>query len=367
MNYLQYIDSDSTNVEMLRKSRTFNDLTSILSSIKSSITQIHSRLYKRLSSASKQEITVGATGSSGNFSKLTSVYEDLHTLRCFSLELEFAKSIAFNIPNESKKARFDVLSSRLANQCVDSINLAYKYLDSVGSKQEPKDLLVYANSVKKLLGSSIKYSKVQSFVLPSSDKNPSFSHYLVFYNVKTSSGFIVPNVLVSINAINNFNGSHYFTVSFPSEINSNTTNSIPFSSNKVLLDEVSKKFSVVLGHTVQPGLSPIKEGPILRIPNVFSAKLEGHTLSVELDSGVTASEINAVLTALLPMIHAMTGLSKVKTDILHRVSTTDSGTKKIEFTLRGRTLADRKPLSNLKKMLPLSKGDIDSIISLLGN
>lgn len=360
MNYLQYIDDGSKNVDSLRKARTFNELTGIVTSIKGAVSQIKSKLVRQLSKLGQQEVQIN--DSPIDFSSLSSLYSDIQHLRCYSLELEYAKSIAYNINGENKKQKFDKLVTEQCSECNTVLNLVYKYIDSVGSRQEPKALVQYYTVLQKYLGKLVKYSTVKSFVLPSPDKHTSFSRHIILFNVVTEKGFIIPNVIICISAETNYANGFFYTLSFPSEVEVKSV-SYPFNTKEEMLSLVEDKLSSILGADLKP-INSINDN-LYKLDGVNSVRTTDSSLQVELDSGISASEVNNVLTKLLPMMYALTGVSNTRTDVLHRMILSSSGNRIIEFVLKGRTLNERSHLTNLKKILPLSKKSISSILNML--
>lgn len=361
MNYLQYIDSDSKNVENLRKARTFNDLTGIIATIKGSVNQIKSKILKKLSSLKKQKISV-SDDTKVDFSSLNVLYNDVASLRCFGLELEYAKSVAFNINGENKKQKFDKLVSEQISEVNNVLNMVYKYIDSIGSMHEPKELVQFSNSLQKYLSTYVKYDKLSTFVLPTPDKNTSFNRHIILFNVVTQRGFIIPNIIICISAETNFANGYFYTLSFPREVETKST-AHPFSNKDEMTKIMEDKLVSIIGTKLQP--VKIKKDQLYKIKGIDSVYTSEDSLVVGLESGINASEVNNILTKLLPMMYSLTGVSNTRTDVLHRVGIGENGNRIIEFVLRGRTLSDRSHLSNLKKILPLNSKTVSTMLNIL--
>lgn len=363
MNYLQYVDNKSPTIEALRKARTFNDITGIIASIKISVYQIRSKILKKLSKLNNSKIELGNV-SLGSYD-LSSVYEYIRNLRCYDLELDFSKSVAFNINGEEKKKKFDTLSQLVHSECISTLNLVYKYLDQIGSRYEPKSLLQYTRIVQRFVKSNLKYSSLQSFVLPSVDHNASFNRYIILFDVQTKKGFIVPSIIVGLTATYNEQGNYYYALSFPVDIDT-TPISSQFSSKESLVALLEEKFSVIVEVDLTESMPKLNKDVIYQVEDVDRVYVDKKSLFVELESGTPSSGVNAALTKLLPLLYTLTGVSSSHTDVIHRVSLNESGNRVLEFAIKGRSTYSRPSLNELKKAIPINKETLSSLINILG-
>lgn len=362
MNYFEYVDSQSKNVESLRKARTFNDLAAVVTNIKASVRQIRSKVLKKLSSLNKEKISIETNLKAPNFSSLSNVYDDIHSLKCFSLELEYAKSMSFSIENDNKKKKFDTLVSEQISETNNVLNMVYKYIDSIGSRYEPKELVQYYRAIQKHCQTYIKYEKLNTFVLPNAEKNTSYRRYIILFNVVTAKGFIIPSVIICIAANTNYAEGYFYNLSFPSDVETPGVE-YNFSNKNEMITQLTNKLTQIFGAPLLP--IRVKSEALYKIPGINSVYTTDEALSVELDSGVSASDVNNILTQLLPLIYSLTGVSNTLSDVLHRVGIGPNGNRIIEFVLQGRTLVDRSSLSNLKKILSLSQKNVSSLLELL--
>ena len=353
-NNLKQIDK-SKNMEDLRAARSYNDIIFVLSRIKSATSSIYTRLGKNLTKVEPEEVQISMVDENG-FLKDKKIFSqpqsDLYNLISFSYELQFARSLSTLIASDSKMDKFRKLCESLDRELVQTQNLAYKYLDLIGTRIEPAQLPKYTKAVEKLLSTTLAFYKQTSFVVPDAADKISFVRHLVLHNVRTPNEYVLPNFIVSIHADNNLDNTFSYSISFPHRIDEPTIKT-SFSNMDQLLSTVREAIARSFDVENIDELGESSRRYIETMTDVLAAYVSGNELFIELESGVTGSDINVLLTKLLRVAHVALGVQDAKSDIIHSVVVGPRGNKIIKLALSNRNFYDNQALVALRKMLAL--------------
>jgi len=355
MSYnLKQIDK-SKNMEDLRAARSYNDLVFVISRIKAATSSIHTRLARNLIKSNTESVEIRMTDDNGflkDKKMFTQPQADLNNIISFSFELQFARSLSGIVSSDVKLNKFRTICESMDRELVQAQNLAYKYLDQIATKIEPTQLPKYTKIVEKLLSSTLAFYKQNSFVIPDARDKISFVRYLVLHNVRTPNEYVLPNFIVALHANNNLDNTFSFAVSFPHRVGDDSRKLL-FSDNNSLLafvrDAIANSFGV-------KDIGELGEAPrryIETMENVLSTYVHKGALFIELESGVTGSDINSLLTRLLKVAHVALGVQDTKSDIIHSVTVGSKGNKIVKLALSNRNFYDNGAISALRNMLAI--------------
>jgi hypothetical protein len=104
---------------------------------------------------------------------------------------------------------------------------------------------------------------------------------------------------------------------------------------------------------------------VVRIDGVSFVENNSSTLNVHLEAGLQPKDIQGVLSNLLPIVQRAVGASRY--DVLHRVQTSTTGNKIIEFALAGRRIVDGQQAVALRKALAMSQPSYESLCKALNH
>lgn len=365
--YLKHIDK-SKNMEDLRSARSYNDVVIVLSRIKSASSSIFSRLGRKLTKVGTKpvEIQISEDGRfTSNTKALYQSHEDLKSVVCYSYEVQFARSLASMISNDSKMDKFRKLCDSTDATVIKAQNMVYKYLDVIGGSVEPKSLKQFSQHAEKFLSKTLSFKKLSSFVIPSPDDRVSFVRSLVLHNVSTPNEYVLPEFIVSIHADNNFDDTFSYSVSFPNRVGDDSDRN-PFSKKDGLLSLLQNALidSFEVSDIKDLGESPQRQ--IDSMDNVMLTYVDSGSLFIELESGVTGTEINSTLTSILKVVHSALSVSDPRSDIVHRVSVGPRGNKIIQIRLLDRNFYDMTAMGKLAKMLALDSKTFKAIKEIAG-
>jgi hypothetical protein len=248
--------------------------------------------------------------------------------------------------------KFRKLCETLDRELVQTQNLAYKYLNLIGTRIEPSQLPKYTKAVEKLLSNTLSFYKQTSFVIPDAADKISFVRHVVLHNVRTPNDYVLPNFIVSIHATNNLDNTFSYSVSFPHRVDDKAT-MVSFHKVDQLLSTVRE--AVARSFNVE-NMDELGEAPrryLETMTDVLAVYVSGTELCIELESGVTGSDINVLLTKLLRVAHVALGVQDAKSDIVHSVVVGSRGNKIIKLALSNRNFYDNQALVALRKMLAL--------------
>lgn len=367
-DYLKRIDK-SKNMEDLRSARSYNDIVVVLSRIKAASSSILNRLGRKLSKTEPQsvEIKLADNGDfTANTKAVAQAHDDLSNLISFSYELQYARSLSSIIASDTKMDKFRKLCDSSDVTVVKAQNMTYRYLDVIGSAIEPQPLRKYARSLERMLSNALSYHKLSSFVVPTTDDKISFVRNLVLHNVTTPNDYVLPEFIVSLHADNNFDNTFSYSVSFPNRIG-DSSDKTPFSSQRLLTDAVRDALSHSFGVADVKELSEPPRRYIETMDNVLATYVSDGSLNVELESGISGSEINSLLTKLLGVAHVALNVQDPRTDIVHRVTVGPKGNKIIQLRLLDRNFYDMTAMGRLRKMLSLDSDTFNAIKAIAGD
>ena len=342
-------------MEDLRAARSYNDIVFVLSRIKAATSSIQTKLARNLAKTDPESVEIRMTDDNGflkDKKMFTQPKTDLNTIIGFSFELQFARSLTSIVSSDVKLNKFRTICESLDRELVQAQNLAYKYLDQIATKIEPAQLPKYTKIVEKLLSSTLAFYKQNSFVIPDAKDKISFVRYLVLHNVRTPNEYVLPNFIVALHANNNLDNTFSFAVSFPHRVGDDSRKLL-FSDNNSLLtfvrDAMANSFGI-------KDIGELGESPrryIETMENVLATYVSNGELFIELESGVTGSDINALLTKLLKVAHIALGVQDTKSDIIHSVVLGPKGNKIVKLALSNRNFYNNSAMLALRKMLTI--------------
>ena len=339
------IADNSKNMEALRNARSFNDAITVLTKIK---TKANAIKYK----ANKNFIADESAPFTDNTRKLIGVfYKDLFDLSVMELEVVFAKSLDDSIINEAKQKKYKRFLNTVHNSIIDSENQIYATLKSFIANKIPSKLDSFVGSLHKFLLKTLKTSGDTIINLPSSDAE-SYESYIIFNRIYGPDGYIMTDTLFKIKAITNRDGSFSYSLSFPSKIGQDD-NAVMFSSKAKLLELIKSYLIKLFNVSDIKQLSTRAKRKITRLAGVHNVTLESGILNVVLKAGLTAKEINGIITKLLYVLTTLLNITDVYKDVIHKMTISEDGTKTIQFTLMDRNFYNINALSDLKKLLNL--------------
>lgn len=357
-------------MEDLRSARSYNDLIFIASRIKSASTSISSRVMRVLSkeNSNMEAIRIGADClCKHDKAKLKSAHEDLDTLNHFIYEIQFTKSLTDIITGDVKLDKF----RRIVERTESDVNKAYSYtsklLHHIGTKSSPKNLVAFTSFAIKRLAKSLTFTKQTVITIPSVDDRTSYTSFIVLEHIAYPDGFIMPELIIALHADNNFDGSFSLSVSFPKSFHEELSKT-PFSTKKKLGEIFTSALKEQLNVEDLKKMRPKDRRVLELMPDVKSASLtkDKKYLQIELESGVTSSDINQVLTKVLPIVHVFLGVTDTDTDIVHKVGEGKSGNKVIRIGLLHRNFYDINSLARLKQLIGLDDSTVTSIKTIVG-
>lgn len=365
MDILEQIDN-SKNMEDLRGARSFNALVTVLSRIKSSILSIKRRVVRNLSQPTVETVEIGILDEFGFcvHPELKKAVQDLHNILCFHYEVQFSRSMTHVVAGTEKIKKFRLITENLDNDIVDAQNLLYKYLDNIGTRIEPQKLSEYAKAAENLLAKSLAFTKQTTFCLPSLDDKVSFSRYLILHNVRSTNDYVMRTMLVCIHAINNQDNTFSYAISFPSSVGDSAVQKHFINKTQMtsaLYAHLETLFRVSDIKSIQK--APTKA--IETIEDVISVTFERPYLCIHLESGVTGSVINNILTKVLRIAHPAFGVEDSKSDIIHSVSTSERGNKTIKIAVADRNFYDSARVRQLKKALSMKESTYKEVLNEL--
>tara|TARA_B100000700_G_scaffold88627_1_gene99981 strand:- start:100273 stop:101388 length:1116 start_codon:yes stop_codon:yes gene_type:complete len=357
----------SKNMEDLRSARSFNEIVVVLSRIKNAASSINSKLSRKLEKVQTSEVEIPISEQQeGEFSldrsSLKASHEDLESLQMFTYQLHFARSISGVVSSDAKMEKFRKLCEQLDAVLIKTQNMAFKYLNAVGSRVEPARLGTFASRAEKYLAKLTDSSRVNSFVVPDAAFKVSFTHYVVVHNVPTQNGYVLSELLVALHADNNYDNTFSYSISFPDRVGDASerfTISNPKQLTRALDTHLFEGFEIQTIGELESGSKRYIE----TMPNVLSTYVDDNNLVIELESGVTGSDVNSVLTKLLPCAHTALGVSDPRTDIVHRVAQGPRGNKTIRIQLSDRNFYNQGAFKQLRKMLALDSRTYKAVMS----
>ena len=367
--YLRLVDQ-SANMEALRAARSYNDIVVVISRIKTATSSIYNKLSRKISNKPEAQQIAIHQGDPDEIlidrKSVKQILADIQSLSVFTYENQFARSLTDVIASDAKLDKFRRLLDSTERSLVKAQNLAYHYLSSIASRVAPKLLVSHTKEAQKTLSGILNYYKQSSFVVPTADDKTSYTQYLILHNVTTEQEYVLNKFIVAIHANNNYDNTYSYSLSFPDRVGE-ASDAEPFSSLKQLRAKLKAALVAAFNVTSVGSLGSTQRRTVEAMDNVASAYVEAGELRVELESGVTSSEINSVITRLLTIAHAALGVQDSRTDIVHRVSVGDKGNKIIRVALIDRNLYDMSAFDKLRKVLSLDAKSYKSIQEIVGD
>jgi len=329
------IDSCRT-MESFKSARSYNDLVVVLSTINGNTESIANRVQK---------------GASAPV-----LLQGVESLEEFSYSLQFSKTLSV-ITTDNKTAKYKLLCSKVENLVNTTLSNAYHALNTLGMQVESEQLQELAFTALNFLS---KYVKVYaSIIIPINGNN--VTHYFILNNISTPSGYIISEFIIALNSTK-LNNTESLTISFPSKM------FFPADAQPVSKKTVTKAIESCIGSDVLAiqRLKPESKNAINRIDNVSATYIDDNHLAIELSSDVSPSDINNVLTKILPIAYVALGITDPRKDIIHRMSVAPNGNKVIKIALMDRNFCDSSAIRTLKRRLNLDSQTYKTLLSITG-
>lgn len=101
---------------------------------------------------------------------------------------------------------------------------------------------------------------------------------------------------------------------------------------------------------------------LLEQPNIKSVDVHDDRLDINLYKNVKPTDINAILISVLPLLRRALNTG---TDVIHKVTESESGDKTISFVVAKRVLHDPRSLSRVTKLLNLTRSEKKKLTDIL--
>lgn len=322
----------SRNMEKLRDARSYNDLVLVVSSIRTAVLAIHSVLEKAL-------LKTNAASKINHKTAKTYFYD----LTQFQYELEYARTCR-NIIVDDKRSKFDTLLDSTNNIRETSRSLLLRILDK--ATHCPEELDDYAKEATSWIQKNLKYSYSSSFTLPDFDVVDSFSKFIVLYGVSTVSGYILPEMIIRLDADSiTHDGKQYsYFISFPTKIEVKAPREHLESIQRQLLLHTQSVVKIITPQSIK----------FIQIDGVTSASIVGDSIVVSLKPKLSDTKVNAVLTKILYSFQYLYNLTDPQSDLIYSVSGTNEKIVTVKMLDRDIT---KLQLQNFRKALPLTNSD----------
>lgn len=358
------IADQSQNMEDLRNARSYNDMVVVLSRIMSTSSTIQSKVSRLLLKVSDMDLDIDSGEIQFDRGALRSVHKDLSTLEINAYEVKFARSILHIVPSDDKLAKLNVLFTKIDNNLVKAKNLCFKYLNEIGKRLETEKLQDYYQFSIKVLSKSLPQVRLSSFVMPDDGDKTSIVRYIVLRGLVTKGGYTVPEFLIALHARNNYDDSYSYLISFP--VKPRDGENVTSINSKAKLDRILRdKLSNLFDVKKVKSISTKTRRPIELLSSVRSVVVEKGEIRLNLESGVTGSDINHILSRCLPLLHSAFGIKDPRLDVLHRVGVSQDGSKTISFLVANRNFHDRKSLEAFRDTLRLGNDNYTNLLHSL--
>lgn len=343
---MNYQTIESQNCIDMQKARNVNELLGILNRIKVSVVTLSTQVVK-LKISRKIEI-----GKAFDFQDILDI---LGRVEQHSSELSVARSLGNSIVYEDKRKRFFAILENVSGICLEVRGRLFEYMNNVGVRLESDMLAAFSSVTEKFLGDFDFTSKSTLYIPGPNTLKKNF----VYTEALLDNGFTMPEWVVRITMYWT-NGVYTYSVSFP-ETSTSVDPEVHW------FHDVRELKALLLESTNLIKLRTRIKLPktVLRIDGISSVTTDNSTLNINLDAGLQPKAIQEVLSVLLPMVQRAVGASKF--DVLHRVNSTEVGTKVIQFILAGRKIEDGQQAISLRRSLSMSRQSYESLCKALNH
>lgn len=216
-------------------------------------------------------------------------------------------------------------------------------------------------ALKQLTDVALKLPRLKgnknTFVVAHSAQN--FTRYVILRGVYTSRQYVVSEFIIGLHCTLNDEGFPQLTISFPTRLFVEDSVRLPVSAKNI-----ATQVEGALSHDVI-GIVNVRNRTQDRIVSLASVKrvyAQDSDLCIELVTGARPTDINSVLSNVLPLLHKALGLNPRAT-VIHNVGTTKDGNKIIKIGLLNRNFSENRTVRDLKRKLQL---DTETYKFLLG-
>lgn len=355
----------SQNMEALRGARSYNDIVVVLSRIIGATSSIVTRTSKSISKVSDTDINIDSGELQFDRPALRKVHEDLTQLETSAYEVKYARSITHIVPSDDKLEKLNVMLNKLDASLVQGKNLCYKYLNEVGKRIEPEGLHSLFEAATKSISRMLPDVRISSFIVPDASAKTSIARHIVLRGITTKGGYALSEFLVALHARNNFDNTFSYQLSFP--VRPRDQDNRLAINTKAKLDTLLRAKLATLFHVKKvKSLSDKSRRSMETLSNVRAVSVKDGAIRLALESGVTGSDINSILSKCLPIVHATFGVKDPRIDILHRVWVDESGSKVISFLVSDRNFYDKRSLDTLRRVLGMDSKTYTQLTQILG-
>lgn len=344
---MKYQDVDnSPNCIDMQKARNVNELLGILNRIKTGIVASSSQVVK-LKISRKIEI-----GKAFDFQDVLDILGRVERHYC---ELQVARGLGNAIAYEDKRKRFFSVLESVNSMCLEVRGRLYEYMNNVGVRLESDSLAAFSSSLEKFMHGFDFTSKSIVYVPGPNVLQKNF----IFTETVLENGYTMPEWIVRITMYWT-NGQYTYSLSYPES-------PIAVDPEVMYFRDLRELRSLLTEGTNLVKLRSKVKLPktVLRIDGVMSVETANSTLNVNLEPGLQPKDIQGVLSNLLPIVQRAVGASRF--DVLHRVTTADSGSKVIQFVLAGRKIEDGQQAVALRRALSMSRNSYESLCKALNH
>lgn len=379
------VAENSKNMSSLRKARSVQDILSILSSIRAA-TMAHASTIESMSLAASRlkqnrikAVTLdhnhSLTGRNlssykGLVERLSKHYRILEALAVHKIEIS---AIEANLLQNSTARKKDETLSVVMDlhgyvhkayiRCLRSIHI-------LAGKYQPRELVTLRAAVVDYIEDilpSTRYSRISSNVFLSEKTEQGiqkfvFQQYINIRGLVDDDSFVVDDFYVILSCQVDNVGNALYNVTTYKEFK--TPGSFPLGVKLESLDEANDLVGKLLLASYVKLLADMPQLKSVKTLGVKKVKVEPKVLTLILKSDISAKQINAILSEVLPTLYALLGAQgSNKRQILHRVRKS-GGRKIIEFILdksESRAEVVQTKLGELRSLFSLSEPDIHII------
>lgn len=388
MNPIQVADR-SKNIKALRRIRSNKDIESVVRRIRSVVATNRNTVDTLYSGAAKltsrrikatgighkhTEKTRKLTKHKSLAERLAKNYKALSTLYASKVEINAVEAFLLQDGIRNKDA---LMSSVLDTQrYVYKANLAcLRSIHTIASKYCPRQLVTLTAAVKDHLESTVPASRYSAmsdkvFVSTTEDRNVQklvFHSYINIRDLMDDDEYVIQDYYIILScSVDDLGNATYHVTSFKEFKMPGTfpvgTELASIEAGKSMVDALLNDSSIKVREEFKVNKKAFKSDKILFVD------VSGKSLLLTLASGVTALEINEILTDTLPKIHALLGdVVMHRRQILHRVRNTEDG-RVIEFMLDRSELTDKQldpKMQFLRSTLRITDDDYDKVRDIL--
>lgn len=318
----------SQSVLDIHKARNANELITVIGRINASL-RIHQHAYGRMVQSN------------------TSSLSEACSLLTKTLQTQQELQAAFAVTSSLSDVKRERCVTAITGLNAEVLSLK-RSLMSIISAESKGTVSAKLDKYVNLVHDTLRRISSKIYLMTMYDGNSTYVA-VIAKQVQLPSGFTSPEVCVKL--AENADG---FRVCLPSSTFVDAEYTV-FAGSKALRDFLA------LSLDYDTKAAPVKASSIPHLDGVTSVDVTD-TLNVNFDKVAKASEINALLKVVIPLVKKAVGASGY--DILHRVLTTPEG-RTLQLSLGSRKLVDTASLNRLYRVLKLQKATASAATSLM--